>query len=82
MNYYTGESIKLGDYVELSSNMTGVIVTIIDDAKYSKLYLKEEWEYLECGLLILSDEAGLVHFPSVTEEIIFINRNQDSNQSV
>lgn len=43
MNYQTGEIIDLDDYVELSGAMTGVIVVIVEDSKYSKLYPKEEW---------------------------------------
>lgn len=74
MNYHTGESIELNDSVELESDMTGIIVAVIDDSKYSKLYSKEEWGYLERGLLILSDQARLIHYPHITEEIKLINQ--------
>jgi hypothetical protein len=77
VNYYTGELIELGDYVELSSDIFGVVVAIIQDSKYSKLYPKEKWDYLESGLLVLSDQLGLIHYPHVTEEITFVNHNQD-----
>ncbi|WEV48086.1 hypothetical protein OZX61_07255 [Acinetobacter sp. ESL0695] len=77
MKYYTRESIELEDYVELSSNVFGIVVAIIQESKYSKLYPKEEWDYLEYGLLVLSDQAGLIHYPQVTEEITFVNHNQD-----
>ncbi|MBK5649095.1 hypothetical protein [Acinetobacter proteolyticus] len=75
MNYQTGETIELGDYVELSGDMTGVIVVVVEDAQYSKSYQKEEWDYLERGLLVLSDQAGLVHVPHVSEEIKLISKD-------
>ncbi|WP_151715852.1 hypothetical protein [Acinetobacter sp. TUM15071] len=74
MNYQTGEMIELGDYVELSGDMTGVVVVIVENSQYSKPYPKEEWDYLESGLLILSDQAGLVHFPQMSEEIKLISK--------
>ena len=45
MKYNTGELVELSDHVELSGNMTGVIVVIIEDSKYSKSHPKEEWGY-------------------------------------
>ncbi|MCH7331460.1 hypothetical protein [Acinetobacter modestus] len=76
MNYQTGEIIDLDDYVELSGAMTGVIVVIVEDSKYSKLYPKEEWGYLECGLLILSGQAGLIHIPEITGDIKLIRKEK------
>ena len=75
MNYHTGEMIELGDHVELSGDMTGVVVVIVENSQYSKSYPKEEWDYLESGLLILSDQAGLVHVPHVSEEIKLISKD-------
>lgn len=75
MKYNTGELVELSDHVELSGNMTGVIVVIIEDSKYSKSYPKEEWGYLECGILVLSDQAGLIHYPHIPKEIKLINKD-------
>lgn len=60
MNYDIGELVELEDFVQLSSDMFRVVVAIIEDSKYSKLYPKENWKYLERGILVLSDQAGLV----------------------
>lgn len=78
MNYYTGERIKLGDYVELSFDIFGVVVAIIEDSKYSELYPKEKWEYLERGILVLSDQIGLMYYADITQEITFLNRQQEN----
>lgn len=69
MNYHTGELIELGDSIELNNAMTGVIVGIIDESKFSELYPKEEWDYLEKGILIFTDQAGLIHYPEISEDI-------------
>lgn len=78
MNYNTGELVELGDYLELSSDMTGFIVAIIEDSKYSKSYPKEEWDYLEHGILVLSNQVGLIHYPYISEEINLINKDTAS----
>ncbi|ENU24189.1 hypothetical protein F993_01505 [Acinetobacter proteolyticus] len=74
MNYQTGEMIELCDYVELSGDMTGVVVVIVEESQYSKSYPKEEWNYLKSGLLILADQAGLVHVPHLSEDIKLISK--------
>ncbi|WP_312049234.1 hypothetical protein [Acinetobacter courvalinii] len=74
MNYQTGEMIELGDSIELSGDMTGVVVGIIDDSKFTESYPKEEWDYLEKGILIFLDQAGLIHYPDITEDMKLINK--------
>lgn len=74
MKYPTGELIELSDSIELSFDMTGVIVGIIEESKFSNQYPKEEWDYLDSGLLILSDQAGLIHYPDITEDMKLIKK--------
>lgn len=74
MKYPTGELIELGDSIELSFDMTGVIVGIIEESKFSNQYPKVEWDYLDSGLLILSDQAGLIHYPDITEDMKLIKK--------
>lgn len=74
MKYHTGELIELGDSIELSSDMTGVVVGIIEESKFTNLYPKEEWDYLDSGLLVLSDQAGLIHYPDITEDMKLIEK--------
>lgn len=74
MNYHTGELIELGDSIELSSDITGIIVGIIEESKFSNQYPKEEWDYLGSGLLVLSNQAGLIHYPKISEDIKLIKK--------
>jgi len=74
MNYHTGELIELGDSIELSCDLTGVVVGIVDDSKFSESHPKDEWDYLKKGVLILSDQAGLIHYPDIIEDIKLIKK--------
>jgi hypothetical protein len=77
MKYSTGEVVTIGDRV-LADNMTGVVVCVIDDQQFSKEF-PEFWAYLETGLLIESDEIGLVHYPVIDEDVKFIKRADRSD---
>lgn len=74
MNYHTGALVEIGDYIQFGSDMDGVVVVIIEDSKYSEAYPKLEWHYLECGFLVLSNQAGLIHFPQLSENIKLISK--------
>jgi hypothetical protein len=41
----------------------GVVVASIDGTEYSPEYPQDQWEHLARGVLIETDEAGLIHFP-------------------
>jgi hypothetical protein len=44
--------------------MTGLVVALISEGKFAESHPAEQWAYLEVGTLILTDEAGLIHYPS------------------
>jgi hypothetical protein len=74
MNYADGQEVLLGDQVSLGGGMTGRIVAVIDTGAYSKGYLIEEWSYLLRGALVVSPEAGLVHYPASDQDLVLISR--------
>ena len=43
--------------------MTGTVVCLIGEGVFTADYPASEWGYLKTGVLILTEEAGLVHFP-------------------
>ncbi|WP_275544362.1 hypothetical protein [Xanthomonas arboricola] len=61
MNYESGEIILLGDFVSLGSDLRGTVVAIIDQADYAKGYSECDWSYLGKGVLVLTEDAGLIH---------------------
>ncbi len=57
--------IKLQDRVKLCATDTGIVVCDLDGDSYSDEFPKSEWGYLGSGILIETEEAGLIH---LTEE--------------
>ncbi len=74
MKYFTGEIVEIGDEVELSFHDCGVVVCSIDDDKYSTSFPKNEWQYLNVGVLINSQKSGLVHLSKSNEDLILIRK--------
>lgn len=63
MKYEDGQSVLLGDKVDLGGGLTGMVVAVIDASEFSGRYLASEWEYLLFGALVESEECGLIHYP-------------------
>ncbi|MCC8670246.1 hypothetical protein LN461_12925 [Xanthomonas arboricola] len=61
MNYESGEIILPGDFVSLGSDLRGTVVAIIDQADYARGYSECDWSYLGKGVLVLTEDAGLIH---------------------
>lgn len=59
---------NVGDKV-ICDGMLGVIVANISNNEYSSHHSKEDWSYLRSGILIETDEIGLVYFPNVDRNI-------------
>lgn len=70
MKYSDGTLVHLGDRVRADYDLIGVVVASIDTGEYSEEYPENEWSYLKTGVLIDTEEAGLVHFsdPETTFE--------------
>lgn len=61
MQYPDGKDVKLGDRVRLGNDATGVVVCSIDDDAYSSEHPREQWRYLEKGVVIEFATYGLIH---------------------
>ena len=53
--------LEIGDRIRIQG-MTGVVVALISEGKFSPDHPAEEWAYLETGILVDTDEAGLIHY--------------------
>jgi hypothetical protein len=62
-----GKLIHLGDRVAIRGGIVGVVVFSIDTDEFSLEFPKDQWEYLGRGIMIRSDQAGLVHLPEGDE---------------
>lgn len=61
------KALQLGDYVELSDGICGTVVCNISRSLYTDKYQQKDWEYLKSGVLINSEEVGLVHYDHLNE---------------
>jgi hypothetical protein len=73
MHYASGEAVLPGDRVDLDG-WTGVVVAVIEDGLYSSEYPEDEWSYLVEGLLIETDQVGLLHYPKMGDDVTLIAR--------
>ena len=62
MKYPSGEDVRLGDRVSLWADADGVVVCSLDTSEYSTDYPEKQWSYLKSGVLVLSPQAGLIHY--------------------
>lgn len=74
MKYDDGKEVHLGDQVSLGGGMTGSVAAVFDTGEYSPGYLVEDWSYLLTGALVLSPEAGLVHYPVPDQDLVLKHR--------
>ena len=74
MKYATGEMIHVGDKVRPWPGCTGIVVASIDTDEYSELHPREQWSYLQTGIMIDTNEAGLVHYTEPDVDLLLLER--------
>jgi hypothetical protein len=74
LTYADGQRVLLGDTVQMHGDFAGVVVCVIDDAQYSEEYPQTAWSYLQAGLLVKTEEAGLIYLDELDEEASLIKR--------
>ncbi len=79
MKYSDGHKIKVGDKVKLWEGCFGEVVASIDEGDYSTGYPKFDWDYLKKGVLINSDEAGLIHYLEPEKTLILLKRAENED---
>ena len=77
MKYPDGREAHVGDRVELWNGNEGVVVCSIDAGEYSDAYPREQWEYLQSGVLILTQQAGLIHYIQPERQMKLLHRERD-----
>ena len=54
----------VGDRVRVDGS-PGVVVAILAEHSFAEGYSAHEWAHLGAGLLVLDDQAGLIHYPDI-----------------
>ena len=67
--------MKIGEKVQIDG-MSGVLVALISEGKFTPAYPADEWAYLKVGVLIDTEEAGLIHVPDIGR-VLVIGRFDD-----
>jgi hypothetical protein len=81
MKYADGNEIKPGDVVKIDTRYCGTVVASMDLGEY--LPGHEQWAYLEEGIMVDTDFAGLVHYTSdATDELVFLKHPDSPNSSL
>lgn len=75
MKYVDGKRVLLRDKVNLGGGVTGIVVALIDDGKYSSQYPIDEWSYLSVGALVESSEGELIHFSDSKGDFVLLERH-------
>jgi hypothetical protein len=74
MKYFDGRDVLLGDQVDLGGEMTGVVVACIEDEKFEPDFTKEQWGYLINGILVDSEQAGIVYYNEPCIDLTLLKR--------
>jgi hypothetical protein len=61
-----GKQIRLGDRVTVANRVTGIVVFSIDTDEYSPEFPKADWEYLGHGIMVRTENAGLVYIAELS----------------
>jgi hypothetical protein len=55
--------LHIGDRVTDGGGLPGTVVCVIETGEFSADYTAADWAYLKAGVLVMTEEAGLVHYP-------------------
>lgn len=73
MKYADGSEIQPGDIIQIDSVYRGKVIASMDTGRY--LPEGEGWAYLEKGIMVDTDFAGLVHYTAETaDEFVLLER--------
>ncbi len=71
------EIAKVGDLFQLSDSCYGLVVASSFDEYYLDIYPKEIWENLDEGMMLMTNDIGLAHYPFDDDDLIFIGNNHE-----
>ncbi len=74
MKYLTGEEIRAGDVIT-EGERKGRVVFVLDTNDFLDGWDPVHWAYLGDGMMIDTDQAGLVFKPWIDEDLILVARS-------
>lgn len=76
MKYFDGKEVFVGDKVKMWDGCYGVVVCSIDSGDYTSSFPESEWGYLKTGVVINSEQAGILHYTESDEDFELIVRGE------
>lgn len=70
-----GKVIGVGDRVTIGSGIDGVVVFSIDTDEFSLEFLKDDWNYLGRGIMVKTEQGGLVYLDVSDEDLEIIGES-------
>jgi hypothetical protein len=55
--------LRIGDRVTDGGGLSGTVVCVIETGEFSAEFTAAGWAYLKTGVMVMTEEAGLVHYP-------------------
>jgi len=55
-------ALRIGDRVA-DGTMSGTVVAVIETGEFSADQTAADWAYLKAGVLVMTEKAGLIHYP-------------------
>lgn len=72
--YSDGTALRVGDEVALMGGR-GTVRANIDSDEYSPMFPRSEWVYLQIGVILETDFAGVLHIPAdQSESFVLLHR--------
>jgi hypothetical protein len=64
-----GRIIHLGDRLRIAPGLEGVVVFSLDTGEFPPEFPKADWAYLGHGIMVRTEQAGLVHLSEPVEGV-------------
>ena len=77
MKYANGDDVRVGDRVKAWDGCIGIVVASIETDEYSTEHPREQWGYLKVGVMIDTEQAGLIHYREADEDLELIERSAE-----
>jgi hypothetical protein len=57
--------VQIADRIKVDGH-AGTVVALLHERVFASEYPASVWDYLETGILVVDDEAGLIHYPDLS----------------
>ena len=74
MEYVTGDEVRPGDIIKMWDGLSGRVVFVVDNSAAVEGFNIADWSYLTHGIVVQTQDAGLVHYEEQKGQIKLLQR--------